>query len=410
MALMNSVAATGHTVADEISAMEMLAGFGLDVHPERCVRLRNRHSRCSRCADACTSGAIRLEEGAWHLSPEVCVGCGTCATVCPTCALEARHPADAELLRHAKASAAANGGVAVFACERVVEAFRQAGCGAEAGSMARVICLSRLEETLIYTLVAAGIRSIRALCADCENCPRKQGRVSVEMVAATVGTIANAWGADLDYTVTAVELPTMGEDACSMGGERPALAAVAADARPASTPDFAADTRGGSLVQHPSGGIEAVYKPVHVQKDGTLPHFVPERRRRLLDALETLGEPAADTLDTRLWGHVIIDFSRCMSCKMCAVFCPTGAICKYTDEHGVAGIEHYVAECVHCCLCRDVCPGHAISCVTEVPARQLANGETERYPMADPDWSAGPDQILQRMRVKIGGNSVEHSY
>ena len=64
----------------------------------------------------------------------------------------------------------------------------------------------------------------------------------------------------------------------------------------------------------------------HVQADGTLPHFVPERRLRLFNSLKALGTPAAPTVTTRLWGQVTIDTELCRSCRMCTVFCPTGAL------------------------------------------------------------------------------------
>ena len=69
---------------------------------------------------------------------------------------------------------------------------------------------------------------------------------------------------------------------------------------------------------------------LHVMKDGTLPHFIPDRRERLLDALAQLGEPAGGKLATRLWGAVVIDGTKCVSCRMCATFCPTGAIASST--------------------------------------------------------------------------------
>ena len=65
------------------------------VHRERCAKVRNRNVDCLKCAAACTSGCISLEDGELVIDASKCVGCGTCATVCPTCALESLYPSDA---------------------------------------------------------------------------------------------------------------------------------------------------------------------------------------------------------------------------------------------------------------------------------------------------------------------------
>lgn len=40
----------------------------------------------------------------------------------------------------------------------------------------------------------------------------------------------------------------------------------------------------------------------------------------------------------------------------------------------------------------------------------LADGKTERYPMPDPAWTTGPDQILRKMTPQIHSREVQHSY
>ena len=388
-------------VSDTIAAIATLAGFGLSVYPERCVRVRNRHSSCDRCAQACTSGAISLQDETWVMDPEKCVGCGTCATVCPTCALETKHPNDVDVLRGAKASAQACGGKAVFACHRAMERFVD---DIDPDKVVQVICLSRIEETLVATLLAQGAAQVVGICADCESCPRSQGIQSAHMVQETFAEIARVW--NIDGGVTIVDKPPvycMGKQGTL---EKPAIDL----SKYLATTQDPQLSSGSTITTADNGAIQATYKPVHVMADGTLPHFVPTRRRKLLDQLQAFGEPNDTQLDTRLWGHVIIDFSVCQSCKMCAVFCPTGAICKYTDSDVAIGIEHYVAECVHCCLCQDICPAGAISCVTQVPALQLAHCETERYHMPDPAWYTGPDQILRKLRPQIDSLAVDHSY
>jgi formate hydrogenlyase subunit 6/NADH:ubiquinone oxidoreductase subunit I len=115
--------------------------------------------------------------------------------------------------------------------------------------------------------------------------------------------------------------------------------------------------------------------------DGTLPHFIPDRRERLLDALASLGEPQDVMINTRLWGHVIIDTQACTSCRMCAVFCPTAALRKFEREDGTIGVEHYPGDCVKCHTCEAICPGHCLEISEEVFAREMLAGKTDEYTM-----------------------------
>lgn len=368
------------TVDVAMDRLERLEGYGLAVHPERCVRVRNRHASCARCAEACASGALSLRDGALTVDEALCVGCGTCATVCPTCAIEARHPVDGELLAAAHRALRA-GREAVFACHR---AFEQAPAACAAAGDIELACLSRMEESLAMRLFADGAQCIRLLHGACEGCPRENGFASVKLVRDTVDSLLETWGLNCEYDVQQV------------GSEVKVAAADAAEPQLVATSGIRA--------------ASALRKPAHVQADGTLPHFVPLRRHALLDALADLGNPVRPDLDTRLWGHVSIDMGACRSCKMCAVFCPTGALQKYVGEDGHGGVEHYPAECVHCGLCQDICPVQAITSSTAVPTSMLADGKTERYPMPDPAWTTGPDQILRKMTPQIHSREVQHSY
>lgn len=79
---------------------------------------------------------------------------------------------------------------------------------------------------------------------------------------------------------------------------------------------------------------------------------------------------------------------------MCATFCPTGAISKFTDKDGTFGVEHFPGDCVKCRCCADICPQQALTLSDEVFAVDLLSGAVERYemkPLAHPVDDPAPD-------------------
>lgn len=372
------------------------------VHRERCAKVRNRNVDCLKCAAACTSGCISLEDGELVIDASKCVGCGTCATVCPTCALESLNPSDAEL--KAACLRAVRGDEVVIACSQMEAAL---GDLLVPGAAASVVCAGRVDESLLAGLAADGVGRVTVLCGDCGQCAQRHGRDTAERVAETARQVLGAWGNDLEVVVTDVPpVSVLASGADEAAGEV-ARAAYFAQERSCLPIREAEGVRVGS-----SAGQDAPKHPahsLHVMKDGTLPHFIPDRRERLLDALAQLGEPEGGKLETRLWGAVVIDGTKCVSCRMCATFCPTGAIAKFDDADGTLGVTHTPGDCVKCGSCRGVCPADAITLLDAVPASWLTGGNRHRYTMTPRPVSLidNPHQILDTFRLDFNGDIFE---
>ena len=342
----------------------------ITVHQERCALVRNRNADCLRCSQVCTSGCISFADGELSIDPEKCIGCGTCATVCPTCALEAHHPNDARLLSMCKSAAAANAEKVCIACSHAIQDVESCY---DSERVVRVECLGRVEESLLCTLVADGCSDIALFSGPCGACEHATGRAMCETVLETTQTLLNTWGVAADIHIEqdiAQEFLTHEPVELDLSGDNP--------------------QDNEEIVSNP-------YTYMKVMADGTLPHFVPDRRERLLDALAALGEPADVALETRLWGHVSIDMDKCMSCRMCATFCPSGAIVKF-DEEGAMGIEHYPGDCVKCRSCETICPKDALTLHEAINATSLLSGTVDRYEMKPLEFErSGPHTIWHSM-------------
>lgn len=390
-----------------LGLFEKLESQSLAVQPSRCVVVRNRNASCRRCAEACPTGAIRVEGNDLAVAPEHCVGCGTCATVCPTAALESKKPDDKELLRAAVAAMQANDGAAV-----IMDAAMQAVAEGkyDPAKVVVVKSLGRVDESLIAVLAAGGATSIVLVAGPVEDASAASDRTA-QLVCDTAALLLETWGSDVSVKLTS-KLPRSvrrSEPAEFDTGRRGFFSSMRDEAR------AAAAITAEHVVREKLGAEEPEEpKFAKVAEDGTLPHFLPERRGWLLLALSNLGEPEDVMIDTRLFGHVIIDGEKCTSCQMCATFCPTEAIRKFGDAATAAetgkpfGIDHYTGRCVQCHCCEDICPTGALTLSTDVFATDVTKrGRSERIPMKPRKRKVNdPKSIVNAMSDLLGVPNV----
>lgn len=413
------------TVDNILGLFEKLESQSLAVQPSRCVVVRNRNATCRRCAEACPTGAILVEGNDLAVAPERCIGCGTCATVCPTAALESKKPDDKELLRAAVAAMQANDGAAV-----IMDAAMQAAAEGkyDPAKVAVVKSLGRVDESFIAVLVAGGATSVALVAGPAEgktaegNAEEAEAAEIAETVGAapdraaqlvrdTAALLLETWGSDVSVKLT-TKLPRsvrLAEPAEFDTGRRGFFSSMRDEAR------AAAAITAEHVVREKLGADEPEEpKFAKVTEDGTLPHFLPERRGRLLLALSNLGEPEDIMIDTRLFGHVIIDPEKCTSCQMCATFCPTEAIRKFGDAATAAetgkpfGIDHYTGRCVQCHCCEDICPTNALTLSTDVFATDVTKrGRSERIEMRPRKHKVNdPKSIVNAMSDLLGAPNV----
>lgn len=381
--------------------LEQLQSDSIEVHQNRCVAVRNRNACCNRCVTACTTGCLSYQENEICIVQEKCIGCGTCATACPTGALEAREPDDDALFRACRLACEKNDGAAILVCRHMLEA---AEGSYDPEKVVGLACLGRMEESLLIALAQEGVSRISLVQGQCSSCENVACLHIVTEVCDTANTLLEAWGRTM--RVSLVE--RMPSSVKRSTGDKHDVQRRSFFSEMKREAKHAADVGADYAVKEVLG-VEPEADPafVKVAEDGTLPHFIPERRASLLERLGAWGEPDDVMISSRLWGHVVIDEGKCSSCQMCATFCPTGALSKFQRPGGSFGLEHSPGICVACQCCADICRESALSLSKEVFATDLLNGVVERFDMKPRKNPPGnPHQIWHSMKDLIGADQI----
>ena len=253
-----------------------------------------------------------------------------------------------------------------------------------------VPCMARVDEGVLVELAAAGVERIVLVDGTCRTCKYRDTEPGVDEAVEQARRLIAAMGGTAKVE-RASEFPAEAllEDRASLYGQerRGFFSRSSRRAREASV-----KTAEVMVFKEFEQRMPSLRERLGVTAAGAMPWLVAQRRERLMDSLDQLGEPAVETIDSRQFGTVSIDEEQCSACGMCAVFCPTGAL-KKSDERPEDGVGSYLEfqafDCANCRMCADVCMKKCLTVSSEVPADELFDFEPRLIHIPDPPRRTG---------------------
>jgi len=296
-----------------------------------CAHSRSRVVGCTACIEACSTGAIAPDGDHVKVDPHLCMGCGTCSTVCPSGAMGYQYPRVAERGAQLK---------------QLLATYRRAG-----GEDACIVFHNGTEGRELLLAAARGGQGLAARAL-----PLETWSVLAIGLDLLLGAIA--------YGASQVVLLAAGwEDA----DERAALR----EQMEIGEAILAGLGRGGrhfALIE--ARDPEALASAMRVLEPAP-PAAAPaqfmlsnDKRTAIEFSVEHLaGMAPAPVAEIALfagapYGEVRVDRDKCTLCMSCVGACPESALMDGVDRPLLKFVER---NCVQCGLCEATCPEQAIA-------------------------------------------------
>jgi len=346
-----------------------------------CAHSRSGKIGCNKCLEVCSTQAISADGDHVKVDPHLCMGCGGCATVCPSGALTHVYPGVPDLgarLKRLLAVYAQAGGR--DACLLLHGAGESRGLIAKLarrgrGLPARVIPLeihhpASIGMDLLLAALAYGASQVAVLATPRQGeeyggATKKQ----MDFAQTLVGALGYA-GAHFHFLAT--------DDASSLEKDVWALVPAAGVAKPAAY------------------------------------NLFPEKRATLEFALDHLAKLAPSPREQIAlgagapFGEVLVNKETCTLCMACVGACPESALVDGRDRPMLKFIER---NCVQCGLCEKTCPENAIALAPRLllsarAKEEVVLNEAEPFNCVRCGKPFGTRQMVDSMLGKLSGHSM----
>ena len=380
-------------------------------NPRICAHGRSGKSGCTACIDTCSTGAIKSKGDQIEVEPHLCMGCGGCATVCPSGALTHLSPAMPDLSTRIRkllgtyAQAGGRDALLLFHDGEGGQALlsqlgRRAGAGRGRGLPARVLPLQVMHPAtlgldVLLSVLAWGGSQVALLASSAQDA---EYGAALRAQLKHAETLMQALG----YVDPAVSVKPSAKPSAKH------LHWLVADASEISNGSDSSDV----ALEAQLWALDAA--PARVVQQVASYHLAAEKRASMEFAIEHLARhaptPQTEIALTRgaPWGAVQVNRDACTLCMACVGACPASALMDGGESPRLRFVER---NCLQCGLCQQTCPENAISLqprllLTPQAREPVTLNEEEPFPCVRCAKPFGTRSMIERMSAKLAGHSM----
>jgi len=346
-----------------------------------CAHERSGIDGCNRCIDVCSTEAIAADGDHVKVDPHLCMGCGACASVCPSGAMSFQFPrvshrgAQLRALLGAYREAGGRDACILFHNGTDGREWLARAAAAGRGLPARVVPLESWHVASVgidrlLGAIALGANQVAVLAAGSEA-PEYRESLREQM------GLAQAILAGLGYAGTHFLLLQPADAAAAI--------ATLESLPPATVPATAAAF---ALSDDKRTAVEFALE--HLAKHAPVP---------VTEIALAAGAP---------YGEVVVDKAKCTLCLACAGACPSSALMDGTEAPMLRFLER---NCVQCGLCERTCPEDAITLRPRLllgPGARQARvlNETQPFHCIACGKPFGTRQMVDAMVGRLAGHAM----
>ncbi|TMH23586.1 MAG: 4Fe-4S dicluster domain-containing protein [Betaproteobacteria bacterium] len=347
-----------------------------------CAHSRSEQPGCNLCIEVCSTAAIRADGDYVFVEPHLCMGCGACATVCPSGAMTYAYPSVPDLGTQVRT---------------LLATYRAAG--------GRDACL------LFHD--AAGRELILRLGRRGKGLPARVIPVELQhMVSAGIDVWlgALAYGAsDIAVLATGAEAPQYADAIARQMGFCDAIAqALGYQGMHAHL------LRAGDVAAL-EAAVWALRPALAVRAPATF-HWTADKRATIALAVEHLLAHAPTPQSTIAlaagapFGTIVVNRDTCTMCLACVGACPEGAILDHPQAERPE-LRFIETKCVQCGICAATCPEDAITLeprllLTAAAREPRLLNEAAIFNCIRCGKPLGTEKMVGNMLAKLAGHSM----